>query len=162
MPITTHDTTSPPLSQPGAGGLADSAERIDHALADFLQSMVGLFSEPPALREVFELTRRFVLTGGKRPRLLLCWCGWCGAGGDSQDPNIFTAAASLELFHAFALIHDDIMDASDTRRARPVLHRARCGTRWAPKSLPVSTSTCLTTPPAAHSTVLCGPSHRDW
>jgi geranylgeranyl diphosphate synthase type I len=34
------------------------------------------------------------------------------------------AAASLELFHTFALIHDDIMDASDTRRGRPTIHRS--------------------------------------
>lgn len=33
------------------------------------------------------------------------------------------AAAALELFHAFALIHDDILDGSDRRRGEPSVHR---------------------------------------
>ena len=34
------------------------------------------------------------------------------------------ACAALELLHASALVHDDFMDASDTRRGRPATHRA--------------------------------------
>ena len=41
------------------------------------------------------------------------------------DPAGLTrAAAALELMHASALVHDDVMDASDTRRGRPATHRA--------------------------------------
>ncbi len=63
-----------------------------------------------------------LLTGGKRLRPAFCHWGWRGAGG-ADLPQIATAAASLELLQAGALIHDDVMDASDTRRGRPSAHR---------------------------------------
>jgi geranylgeranyl diphosphate synthase, type I len=63
-----------------------------------------------------------LLAGGKRLRPAFCYWGWRAAGG-RDCPEIFTAAASLELLQASALIHDDVMDASDTRRGRPAVHR---------------------------------------
>lgn len=63
-----------------------------------------------------------LLAGGKRLRPAFCYWGWRGAGGDDR-PEIFTAAAALELLQASALIHDDVMDASDTRRGQPAAHR---------------------------------------
>jgi geranylgeranyl diphosphate synthase, type I len=63
-----------------------------------------------------------LLAGGKRLRPAFCYWGWRAAGG--QDcPEIYAAAASLELLQASALVHDDVMDASDTRRGQPALHR---------------------------------------
>ncbi|MEV2248384.1 polyprenyl synthetase family protein [Streptomyces sp. NPDC049970] len=53
----------------------------------------------------------------------LCVAGWEAAGGTGAPEPVLRAAASLEMFHAFALIHDDIIDASDTRRGRPTVHR---------------------------------------
>jgi geranylgeranyl diphosphate synthase type I len=38
--------------------------------------------------------------------------------------GLLRACASLELLHASALVHDDVMDASDVRRGRPATHRA--------------------------------------
>ncbi|MFI7080536.1 polyprenyl synthetase family protein [Micromonospora sp. NPDC049903] len=75
-----------------------------------------------APRGVFTTLHRFVLAGGKRLRPLFCYWGWRGAGGPDGTP-IVTAAAALELFHAFALIHDDILDGSDRRRGEPSVHR---------------------------------------
>ncbi len=70
----------------------------------------------------------FVLGGGKRIRPLYAWAGFVGAGGlESSQENpasMLQAAASLELIQACALIHDDIVDASDTRRGNPTVHRA--------------------------------------
>ncbi|MEU9158490.1 polyprenyl synthetase family protein [Streptomyces sp. NPDC048417] len=67
---------------------------------------------------------RTFLAGGKRIRPLLCVIGWHAAASQANTAQITRLAASLELFHAFALIHDDVMDASDTRRGRPTIHKA--------------------------------------
>jgi geranylgeranyl diphosphate synthase type I len=63
-----------------------------------------------------------LLAGGKRLRPAFCYWGWRGAGG-ADRPEIVPAAASLELLQASALVHDDVMDASDIRRGRPSAHR---------------------------------------
>lgn len=63
-----------------------------------------------------------LLSGGKRLRAACCYWGFLGAGGSSSEP-IVRAAASLELLQASALIHDDVMDNSDTRRGLPAVHR---------------------------------------
>lgn len=63
-----------------------------------------------------------LLGGGKRLRPAFCYWGWRAAGGE-DGPGIVAAAASLELLQASALIHDDVMDSSDTRRGQPSAHR---------------------------------------
>ena len=77
-----------------------------------------------------------LLRGGKRFRALFCYWGWqaVGAGRGEFDPlvadespvdlpSVVTTAAALEIFHAAALVHDDIMDNSDTRRGAPAAHK---------------------------------------
>ncbi|MEV4665193.1 polyprenyl synthetase family protein [Micromonospora echinofusca] len=95
--------------------------RFDAALAAFLDRQ-GRDWPDGAPRGVFTALHRFVLAGGKRLRPLFCYWGWRGADGVDGAP-IVTAAAALELFHAFALIHDDILDGSDRRRGGPSVHR---------------------------------------
>ncbi|HEY4028395.1 MAG TPA: polyprenyl synthetase family protein [Candidatus Dormibacteraeota bacterium] len=62
-----------------------------------------------------------VLAGGKRLRPLLAAWGY-RAGGAAVDDAMVRAAAALELLHTFALIQDDVMDGSLTRRGRPASH----------------------------------------
>jgi geranylgeranyl diphosphate synthase type I len=62
------------------------------------------------------------IDGGKALRPRFCYWGHAIAGEDTST-LLVQACAALELLHAFALIHDDIMDNSDTRRGRPALHR---------------------------------------
>lgn len=62
------------------------------------------------------------LDGGKALRPRFCYWGHALAGQGTR-PLLAQACAALELLHAFALIHDDLMDNSDTRRGRPALHR---------------------------------------
>ncbi|EZP29450.1 polyprenyl synthetase family protein [Microbacterium oleivorans] len=69
-------------------------------------------------------------TGGKGFRAKFCLAGWravatAGGSGSGSIPEVVTAAsAALEIFHAAALVHDDVIDRSDTRRGRPASHRA--------------------------------------
>ncbi|MDQ1286878.1 MAG: geranylgeranyl diphosphate synthase, type [Actinomycetota bacterium] len=63
-----------------------------------------------------------LMRGGKRLRPAFCYWGWRGAGGRDTE-EILTAATALEFFQAAALIHDDVMDDSDTRRGMPAVHR---------------------------------------
>jgi geranylgeranyl diphosphate synthase, type I len=61
------------------------------------------------------------LDGGKALRPRFCYWGYAIAAEDTST-LLLQACAALELLHAFALIHDDLMDNSDTRRGRPALH----------------------------------------
>ena len=68
---------------------------------------------------------RTAVRGGKRFRAAFCHWGYRAIRPDVADPAALArACASLELLHASALVHDDYMDASDTRRGRPATHRA--------------------------------------
>lgn len=64
-------------------------------------------------------------TGGKRFRPVMCYLGWLSAGGRVRETghrDVVTVGAALELLHLFALVHDDVMDESASRRGRPTVH----------------------------------------
>lgn len=63
-----------------------------------------------------------LLRGGKRFRAQFAFAGAL-ALGNADSENLITIAGGLEVFHAAALVHDDIMDNSDTRRGKPAAHR---------------------------------------
>jgi geranylgeranyl diphosphate synthase type II len=70
---------------------------------------------------LYDPARDYPLRGGKRfrPALLLLSCALAGG-----DPALAVpSAVALELFQAFALVHDDIEDGSLVRRAKPALHQ---------------------------------------
>lgn len=97
---------------------------LGQELQDFLAAkrseLLTISADAPALID----TIAGLVTGGKKMRALLCYWGWRGAGGDPRAVvPITTAGASLELFQAAALIHDDIIDRSDIRRGAPSVHR---------------------------------------
>lgn len=101
--------------------------RFRAAVADELSRMLSEHRErasaihpltAPLVDAVGDLT-----AGGKRLRAVLGWLGWRAVGGDPEHPRIARAGAAFELFQAAALIHDDILDRSDTRRGMPSVHR---------------------------------------
>ncbi len=114
-------------------------------LVDLVQSRLDAFlaergtelrAISPDLDAVDECARR-LLAGGKRFRALFCYWGWRAVSAQATDVDpleddepetgldaVVSIAAGLELFHAAALVHDDIMDNSDLRRGQPSAHRA--------------------------------------
>jgi geranylgeranyl diphosphate synthase, type I len=97
--------------------------RVDKALAAFLSEQRDrLTGIDPALAELSDALDSFVLGGGKRLRPAFAYWGYRGAGGADSE-QVVAAVSALELVQASALIHDDLMDRSDTRRGEPSIHR---------------------------------------
>ncbi|MEV1110831.1 polyprenyl synthetase family protein [Micromonospora sp. NPDC049751] len=104
----------------------DLITAVDETLSTFLTAEVDTLTEIDAAMGGFaSAARAAVLSGGKRIRSTFGYWGWRGAvGGDEPLPAVLPALAALELLHTFALVHDDVMDASTTRRGRPTAHVA--------------------------------------
>ena len=96
-------------------------------LAHEWQHLVPLGAHGPlADCDLPELLERLVFAGGKRLRPALSYWGFVAAGGDTTRgdamADLVSIAAALELLHAFALIHDDVMDGSEARRGLSATH----------------------------------------
>jgi geranylgeranyl diphosphate synthase type I len=104
-------------------------ERLQKALDEFLDEMAERLAPLGSdAARLLEEARRCV-SGGKRFRAAFCWWGYHAVAEVTDDdaPHedaLIRACAALEMLHASALVHDDYMDASDTRRGRPATHRA--------------------------------------
>ena len=122
-PSMTHDRAA----EPGAAGSPDAVEAafldaVQHRLLGFLAEQERVLAAVSPETEPLIAAIRDLSAGGKRLRALLLLWGWRAAGGGAQDPRPVQAGAAIELFQSAALIHDDIIDHSDTRRGRPSVH----------------------------------------
>ena len=92
-------------------------QRVERQLKMHLQSV----QESRRLREAMQYA---VLNGGKRLRPLLAYAAAEAVGGNMEAADI--AAVSVELIHAYSLIHDDLpaMDDDSLRRGMPTCHIA--------------------------------------
>ncbi|KQT91147.1 polyprenyl synthetase [Marmoricola sp. Leaf446] len=101
---------------------------VESTLLDFVDAQAAWLAElgPDADRLVSHA--RTSVTGGKRLRAAFCWWGHHAIDDapldDVTGTALLRACGALELLHASALVHDDLMDASDTRRGHPSTHRA--------------------------------------
>ncbi|MFF3905212.1 polyprenyl synthetase family protein [Streptomyces sp. NPDC001848] len=102
-------------------------KNVETVIEDFLDER-RKHSGQPQMARLVKLLKEF-MADGKRIRPVLTVMGWRAAGGETGMESVVRVAASLEMFHTFALIHDDIMDDSDTRRGRPTIHRLLAGKR---------------------------------
>ena len=95
------------------------ARRVDDELERFLGDQAGAMAGlDPDVMPLFDELRRVVGSGGKRLRPVFCCLGHLAAGAEPEDAAI-RAAAALELLHTFAIVHDDVMDRSPSRRGSP-------------------------------------------
>jgi geranylgeranyl diphosphate synthase type I len=114
--MTATDASAAPLDA------EDLRARVQKRLDDFLAAQVALLDQvSPDLAPMSDALTD-LLRGGKRLRPAFAYWGWRGAGGADCEEAV-TAATALELLQAAALIHDDVMDGSDTRRGIPAAHR---------------------------------------
>ncbi len=96
---------------------------VEEELSIFLnRESAYLNSISSDLSPVSDSLTSFLLDSGKRLRPLFAYAGFAAAGGSLEESAI-RAMAALELLQACALIHDDLMDGSDTRRGKPSIHR---------------------------------------
>ncbi|HEV7651077.1 MAG TPA: polyprenyl synthetase family protein [Actinophytocola sp.] len=118
--------------------MTETAIRVDDGpgtdVTDAFDAAIGVFLADrraeadmiwPGLAVTVADLATYVSRGGKRVRPTFAWLGWLGAGGTESDPHapaVLRTCAALELLHAAALIHDDIIDESPTRRGLPAAH----------------------------------------
>jgi geranylgeranyl diphosphate synthase, type I len=100
----------------------DFHRRVGGCLDAFLAEQATVLADIGSDLVLLADAARDLLRSGKRLRAAFCYWGWRGAGGNDCD-EVVAAASAFELFHAAALIHDDVMDGSDTRRGKPAIHR---------------------------------------
>ena len=99
------------------------AERVDERLGDLLQVERDRWGAlDPNLANAIDEISRLVMSGGKRLRPAFCHWGYVGAGGGTEDQVDVNAGGALELMHAMALFHDDVMDDAATRRGQVTTH----------------------------------------
>ncbi len=107
---------------------AEFVTAVSAAITSFLAAQRGVLAAiGPDAAPLVDLAESFT-AGGKRLRPAFCAWGWIAVAGVPRDPAaLVRAAASLDVLHVSALVHDDVMDASDTRRGQPAAHRQFAG-----------------------------------
>jgi geranylgeranyl diphosphate synthase, type I len=122
----------------GLPGCTSDVERIaahialvDRELTGELDALARLWDDdspetpaPYAVNPPAEL-RSLLGRGGKRTRPVMTYLGWLAADVDGTrrgHEDMVRASVAIEMLHCFALIHDDVMDESPTRRGRPTVH----------------------------------------
>ena len=99
---------------------------LDAHLVRLFRGQAGRYAYGTFFEPLYDDLSRYVVRRGKRLRPLLLAASYRFLGGEkaTDDPALLGAATAMELFHAFTLIHDDVIDRADLRRGLPSFHRA--------------------------------------
>lgn len=95
---------------------------IDKELKNFINTTNKCYKLNSISPLLYQSIKNFILRKGKRLRPALFIIGYLGYTKKPAS-NMYTSAISLELLHDFMLVHDDIIDKSDTRRGKPSMHK---------------------------------------
>ncbi len=105
------------------GWLPPLARRVDARLDALLTAEVERWAAvDPELRHPLNTLRATLRAGGKRLRPAFCYWSFAGAGGPPEADTVIDAGAALEMLHAAALLHDDVIDGSDQRHGTDTVH----------------------------------------
>ncbi|WP_405773849.1 polyprenyl synthetase family protein [Streptomyces sp. NBC_00859] len=100
--------------------------RVDRELTSFVdREAAQLVAIDDQLAPLADQLRTATLEG-KRLRAAFCYWGWRAAGQPDCDEMV-RAAAAMELVHAAAVVHDDLIDNSPLRRGAAAAHIALQG-----------------------------------
>ncbi|HYI50638.1 MAG TPA: polyprenyl synthetase family protein [Microbacterium sp.] len=107
----------------------DAVEAVSQRLNIFLSAQSASTADLGLEAQLLIGAGATALEGGKRLRGRFCIAGWraveeASRPASAPPSDVIAAAAALEVFHTAALVHDDVIDNSDTRRGRPAAHRA--------------------------------------
>lgn len=101
----------------------DFVQRVNDRCEAFLdakrEQITAISSEGAALVDSLSA----LTSGGKKLRPVLAWIGWRAAAAAADDEAVEHLGVALELFQGAALVHDDVIDRSATRRGQPSTHR---------------------------------------
>jgi geranylgeranyl diphosphate synthase type I len=97
-------------------------EQLRRYLRDRRARTAYISSEGADFDVLVAALEEFVLEGGKRLRPAFAYWGWRAVATGDPEPEVLLLFSALELLHACALVHDDVIDDSSTRRGRPTAH----------------------------------------
>ncbi|MFE6525591.1 polyprenyl synthetase family protein [Streptomyces sp. NPDC057794] len=100
--------------------------RVDEAVRRFVAEEADRLAEIDPLLAPVAGQLEAAVADGKRLRAAFCYWGW-RAVGQPDSEALVRAAASMELVHAAAVVHDDLIDDSPLRHGRPTAHTALRG-----------------------------------
>ena len=100
--------------------------RIDEVLDEFVTTEAQALEDIDASLTPVADQLRVATEQGKRFRAAFCYWGWRGTGQPDSEALV-RAASAIELVHAAAVLHDDLIDRSRTRHGLPTAHIALRG-----------------------------------
>ncbi|MBI4707099.1 MAG: polyprenyl synthetase family protein [Candidatus Omnitrophica bacterium] len=95
--------------------------KIDQELFYYIQDVDKLYRLSSISSLLYKSIKEFISRPGKRVRPTLFVIGYLGYSKKTA-PRLYRSAIAIELLHDFMLVHDDIIDKSDTRRGKPSMH----------------------------------------
>jgi geranylgeranyl diphosphate synthase type I len=104
--------------------LKEFKEKFDPLLEKFLDERINQFlknTSDPFLKDFIAYSKALTMAGGKRIRPYIACVMYAAVGGEDIE-SALRLFVSLEIFHTFALMHDDIMDKADTRHGVKTVH----------------------------------------
>ena len=104
--------------------LGEFKNKFDRVVRQFLDGEVKRANKiNPELGKMLKIGVNFVIDGGKRLRPAFIYFGYKAVRRVQDEHALLRASIPIELVHASALIHDDVIDNSDTRRGKPTVHK---------------------------------------
>jgi len=98
--------------------------KVNTALTKYLKAKIKEYNLTGIDAILSKSIKEFILRDGKRIRPILFLVSYLGfARSKKLKSDQLKTALAFELLHDFLLIHDDIIDNSNTRRGKPTLHK---------------------------------------